>query len=634
MWTLMPGMAMTFALLFAFSAAVAGSGTPRLFRPMHSRLPVFHVYDQPLRVNASWGVRCLARDLVRLPHKRQWSALGSQIATATAYLGTHHAIRSESVAITDAYTDNSSGITHVYARQTISGVPVINGLANVNINSDGLVISASQSFAPSVSPSSSSIGSSGTSKFSLDSAFASLVDYVGPGSNANVPQCSLSANITNEQCTASKALIYAANGIVAPVWHIALRHADHWWSASVNAEHGRIESICDWAYRTESFRVFPRTVLSPLEGQRQMLANPANTTASPKGWVTANTTTGNNVWAQTISIGSNSTWISGYRPTAANKTFDFPLDLALPPAAYRAFSITQLFYTVNTMHDLAFIYGFDEAAGNFQDINYSGLGKGGDYVVAIAQDGGGMNNALFLSPPDGRHGEMRMFVWNATTPNRDGCLEQDIVAHEFTHGISSRLTGGPTNADCLGDGEPAGMGEGWSDAVANLLRIRVNHTRSVDMVLGQYVFSKGIRKYPYSTSLQTNPTTYGYLDRPDFKGVHAIGEVWAEMLYEVTWNLLDKNGISGDLFARDLTKGDALMMQIMLDGMKLQPCNPSFVDARDAIVQAEKILTGGKNLCALWQGFSRRGLGIGAKFDGRQHKEDFGMPEACQRGQK
>ncbi|KAJ1998905.1 hypothetical protein GGI06_006168, partial [Coemansia sp. S85] len=345
------------ALLLALSAAVAGGGTPSLFRPVHPLLPVFHVYDQPLRVNASLGVRCLARDLVRLPHKRQWSAVGDQIATATAYLGTHHAIRSESIAITNAYTDKNSGITHVYARQTINGVPVVNGLANVNINADGLVISASQSFAPLITHTSSSIGSNDTGKFSLDSALASLIGYVGPGSNASVSLCSTSANIANGQCSASKALIHAASGIVTPVWHIALRHADHWWSASVNAEHGRIESICDWAYRTESFRVFPRTVLSPVDGQREMLVNPANTTASPKDWVTANTTAGNNVWSQTMSIGRNSTWIDGYRPTATNKTFGFPLDLALPPAAYRDFSITQLFYTVNTMHDLAFVYG-------------------------------------------------------------------------------------------------------------------------------------------------------------------------------------------------------------------------------------------------------------------------------------
>ncbi|KAJ2065242.1 hypothetical protein GGI17_000498 [Coemansia sp. S146] len=607
-------------------SSVAASGAPKLFRPMRSQWPLFNIYEQPLRVNVSLGLRSLARDLVLLPHKRQWSQLGDQIATATAYLGTRHAIPSGSVAITDAYTDSISGITHVYAQQTINGLPVINGLANINIDANGRVISASQSFAPSAMPTSTSIG---TDSFSLDSALASLIAYVGPESNTSVSLRASSANISNGQCTASKALIYAANGIVTPVWHMSLRRADHWWSACVNTEHGRIESLCDWTYTSETFRVFPRTVLSPADGQRQMVVSPANTTASPKGWVTANTTAGNNVWAQSSSPGSNDTWISSYRPTANNKTFDYPLDLTQQPATYLDFSIAQLFYTVNTLHDLAFIYGFDEAAGNFQDVNYSGLGKGNDFVIATAQDSGGVNNAMFESPPDGQHGRMRMFVWTMNTPNRDGGLEQDIVAHEFTHGISSRLTGGPANADCLSDGEPAGMGEGWSDAVANLLRIRANHTRNVDMIMGEYVYGAGIRKYPYSTSLKTNPTTYGYLDKPEFKEVHAAGEVWAEMLYEITWNLVDKHGISGDLFAHDLTKGNALMMQLILGGMKLQPCNPSFVDARNAIVQAENILTGGKNHCALWHGFAKRGLGIGAKFDGRQRKEDFGVPEEC-----
>ncbi|KAJ2825552.1 hypothetical protein GGI24_003126 [Coemansia furcata] len=558
---------------------------------------------------------------------RRWSLLGDHIATATAYLSTHHAIHWGSVAITDAYTDTISGVTHVYARQTIDGLPVINGLANINIDTHGNVISASQSFAPT----SSSIGAlNGTDSLSPDSALASLIAYVGPESNADVSQRISSANNANGRCTASRALIIADNGIVTPVWHMSLRHADHWWSACVNTEHGRVEYLCDWVYSAEAFRVFPRTVLSPLDGQRQMVVSPANTATSPKGWVTANTTAGNNVWAQQGSSGGNDTWISGYRPTANNKTFDFPLDLTMQPATYLDFAITQLFYTVNTMHDLAFIYGFDEAAGNFQDVNYSGLGKGGDYVVATAQDSSGVNNAMFEAPPDGQHGRMWMFVWTKTTPNRDGGLEQDVVVHEFTHGISSRLTGGPANADCLGDGESAGMSEGWSDAVANLLRIRANHTRSVDMIMGEYVHGSGIRKYPYSTSLQTNPTTYGFLNKPEFNEVHAAGEVWAEMLYEVTWNLVDKNGISEDLFAHDLATGNALMMQIVLNGMKLQPCNPSFVDARNAIIQAENILTGGKNHCALWHGFARRGLGVDARFDGRKRSEDFGVPEACQ----
>ena len=38
-----------------------------------------------------------------------------------------------------------------------------------------------------------------------------------------------------------------------------------------------------------------------------------------------------------------------------------------------------------------------------------------------------------------------------------------IVVHEYAHGISTRLTGGPANSNCLGWGEAGGMGEGWGD---------------------------------------------------------------------------------------------------------------------------------------------------------------------------
>ncbi|KAJ1987046.1 hypothetical protein GGI04_006152, partial [Coemansia thaxteri] len=68
---------------------------------------------------------------------------------------------------------------------------------------------------------------------------------------------------------------------------------------------------------------------------------------------------------------------------------------------------------------------------------------------------------------------------------------------------------------------------------------------------------------------------------------------------------------------------------IMLDGMKLQPCNPTFTSARDAIIQAESNLTGGANKCAIWAAFAKRGLGPGAAYDGTTHTEDYGVPSGC-----
>ena len=157
-----------------------------------------------------------------------------------------------------------------------------------------------------------------------------------------------------------------------------------------------------------------------------------------------------------------------------------------------------------------------------------------------------------------------------------------------------------------------------------------------------------------------NPSTYKTLDKPGYWGVHAIGEVWAELLWVVSQRLIEKYGYSEDLFPpapnddgtvppgdfyRSSTgkdkplipkHGNTLATQLVISGMKLQPCRPTFFNARDAIIQADHELTGGENFCELWQGFSERGLGPKARVDnqtpwgGGVRTDDFKLPEVCQ----
>ncbi|KAJ1941171.1 Extracellular metalloproteinase 4, partial [Linderina macrospora] len=69
---------------------------------------------------------------------------------------------------------------------------------------------------------------------------------------------------------------------------------------------------------------------------------------------------------------------------------------------------------------------------------------------------------------------------------------------------------------------------------------------------------------------------------------------------------------------------------IILDGMKLQPCRPTFIQARNAIIQAEQNLTGGKNKCAIWKGFAKRGVGVNASgVSLGTHTEDYSVPAGC-----
>jgi hypothetical protein len=70
-----------------------------------------------------------------------------------------------------------------------------------------------------------------------------------------------------------------------------------------------------------------------------------------------------------------------------------------------------------------------------------------------------------------------------------------------------------------------------------------------------------------------------------------------------------------------------------MDGMKLQPCSPGFVTGRNAILQADELLTGGNNSCALWKGFAKRGLGFSAAQGSSNSVNDgveaFDFPPAC-----
>ena len=268
--------------------------------------------------------------------------------------------------------------------------------------------------------------------------------------------------------------------------------------------------------------------------------------------------------------------------------------------------------------------------------NFGRGGQGNDAVVAYAQSKDGTNNANFATPPDGRAGRMRMYLWDASVPFRDGDLEGGIIVHEMSHGLSIRLTGGPSNSGCLSWGESGGMGEGWGDVIATMMRMTVNTTREDDFAMGTYAANKtgGIRKYPYSTRMERNPHTYTWIDRAGYWGVHQKGEVWAVMLFEVYWNLVDAMGFTPDWRAASLTFGNTLMLRLVVDGMKLQPCRPSFLDARDAMMAAEQEVTGGRYACLLWRGFAKRGLGVAARYQGGEwgqgkRYESYQVPKHC-----
>lgn len=389
----------------------------------------------------------------------------------------------------------------------------------------------------------------------------------------------------------------------------------------------------------------------PPLGPRQWVTLAAQSTnASPLGWISAgeNETRGNNVDAH-LDINADD-FPDLPRPQGRPfRVFAPSLDLSQPAEENQEAGVVQLFYWCNRMHDALYDLGFDEAAGNYQKDNFGRGGIGGDPILADAQDGSGVNNANFTPSPDGEPGRIQMFVFDGAEPSRDGDLDAEIILHEYTHGLSTRLVGGGVGLTTL---QAGGMGEGWSDFYALALLSESSDDPDACYAMGGYVtqgffgleqnYYYGIRRYPYSTDLTKNPLTFRDIDPtqisqhegiprnpvfPFSRGlaseVHNQGEVWCVTLWDARSLLIKKHGFES---------GNRLMLQLVTDGMKLSPPNPDFLQARDAILQADLINNRGANQSELWKAFARRGMGFSAESPVSSTttgvKEAFDLPDS------
>ncbi|GLA68509.1 hypothetical protein AtubIFM55763_005248 [Aspergillus tubingensis] len=367
------------------------------------------------------------------------------------------------------------------------------------------------------------------------------------------------------------------DGTLALTWRVETDMYEHWLLTYIDTETTTIHGVVDYV-ADATYQVYPWGTNDPTEGHRTILTNPWDLSASEYTWISDGqnnytTTRGNNAIAHWNPTGGGS-YLYNLRPSNPDLNFQWPYSPNMsPPRSYINASIVQLFYTANTYHDLLYALGFTEPAGNFQWNNSARGGRDKDYVILNAQDGSGYSNANFATPPDGIPGRMRMYIWIESTPSRDGSFDAGIVIHEYTHGVSNRLTGGSHNAGCLNTLESGGMGEGWGDFMATAIRIKPNDTRRTSYTIGAWADNdiRGVREYPYSTSFAENPLNYTSVNT--MNGVHAIGTVWATMLYEVMWNLIDKYGKNDGprpVFRDGVpTDGKYLMMKLVVYGMAL-----------------------------------------------------------------
>ncbi|KAJ7852815.1 Fungalysin metallopeptidase-domain-containing protein [Mycena olivaceomarginata] len=522
--------------------------------------------------------------------------------SSVAFLQSKLGLKAENVAFHSGYAGDV--VTHAYLKQTHENIVFANAVANVAINKDDKVVALGHSF---VTP--SSIAPS-TASVSFEDAVSTAEDALDGTYNGHPADIKYFVKEDN-----SVVLVHA--------FQVQNEATGTWYLAYVDAHANKLVSVTDFVAKA-SYRVLPITKELLTQGF-ETVVDPADLEASPKGWhwtgtKDSTTTTGNNVITYK---GSQTTGVT--TESGSDLVFNFVQDATKAPTTAVNLNAARVnnFYLLNSLHDIAYRYGFTEAAFNFQKDNFGNGGEEGDRVTASIQDSAGTDNADFSTPPDGQSGHMRMYLFTSTSPQRDGALENDIPSHEYTHGISNRLTGGGTG-ECLQSTEAGGMGEGWSDAFAEWTE--QTSATIKDYVMGQYVINDpaGIRTHPYSTSKTTNPLTYASVGT--LNEVHNIGEVWANMLHNVYAALVGVHGFSKTAHTDPTgTEGNVVFLHLFIDSLAIQPCTPTFLTARDAWIQADANRYDGANKCTLWKAFASRGLGVNAK----NHKDDTAVPSGC-----
>jgi extracellular elastinolytic metalloproteinase len=557
--------------------------------------------------------------------------------------------------LTDLVANRATGSTHIYLRQRHQGLPVYNAQLQVNVNRDGRILSVNNQFVANLAAAvNQTTPALGAGEAVASAATQVRIPAAGPPGLVDVsggaePVFTVDATgISAEPIKARLMLLPIRRGVVRLVWNFQIHTLDsqHAYDFTVDAASGAVWTRFDWV-AADQYQVYQRPVESPNHTSpvppadgRTIQVDPAHGVASPYAWHDTNGAAGAEY---TITRGNNAHAYEdsnndGLPPASEvdcgpSLLCNFAINLAVAPAEYIPAAVTNLFYWNNVIHDVQYQYGFTEAAGNFQVNNYGRGGLGNDDVRAEALDGGSINNANMLTPPDGQRPRMQMFVWTAAEPDRTSDLDNGIIVHEYGHGISNRLVGGPSNVSCLGNTQQPG--EGLSDWWGLVYTARVGDTGAMGRGMGTYVLNQpttgpGIRTQRYSTDPAINTWTYESINGAAVP--HGVGSVWAQAMWEVYWALVGRHGFDANLYNAAAGAGNHRAMLYMNQGLMNSPCSPTFTDVRNGILQAAIDNYGGQDLCLMWNSFAQFGLGVNAVSGGPSSTaptNGFGTPFFC-----
>jgi hypothetical protein len=235
--------------------------------------------------------------------------------------------------------------------------------------------------------------------------------------------------------------------------------------------------------------------------------------------------------------------------------------------------------------------------------------------------------AIFISGADGFKLRAALLaggtlnVSAALGPDFDGSFDNGVVSHEFGHGISNRLTGGGS-ATCLDNTTGyQTMGEGWSDFFGLWMTTRPGDIGSNRRYIATYdngtplATGPGFRSKPYTTDMSATGNNYTYAQLGSgtgkFSETHDVGEIWTTVLWDLNWAMINKYGYNADFYSPN--GGNNKALKLVLDGCKLQVCQPGFLDGRDAILRADSATNRAANADLIWNVFARRGMGYSAR---------------------
>lgn len=511
--------------------------------------------------------------------------------------------------------DEGRGTTFLDYAQTVGGLKVFEGGVKVAVGRDGQVLNVRQGFVlngqradprPTLSEAEGIARAFEHAGRAVATPFAETRPRATPGGRATF------ANPLDPayEDVLSELNVVRVRDEARLAWHVyAEVGPEEWYELLVDAHTGGLLLRHNlYAFEAQG-TVFTE---APDKGARALVSFVGDTAVNTAaGWMGASTvTTGNNVEAyldtnaDNAPDANNTAGLSNGHAFASNQNFTFPFDTTVDPRTQRAAVVTNLFYYNNVMHDFSYGLGFTETARNFQADNYGRGGAGADSVRAEAQDGSGTNNANFATPPDGSRPRMQQYLFTAPNPDRDSSVDGEVVFHEYGHGISNRLIGDGSTA--LSGTQSGAMGEGWSDYWATTL--------NGDGAVGEYSTGNpnGIRRAANAVPANAVHDSYADVCAGGCQ-VHRDGEVWAATLWDLRAQL-----------------GAATTDPLVLNGMKFTPTRPSFLNARDGILQADQNLNGGANRCAIWTVFARHGMGASAVGnDGTTHTAASNLPDDC-----